>query len=70
MTSDGVNEPYCSAADAARLLGCPPKQIPNLAAKGFLSARRIPGCDPRYLLSDVRRLLSQSTQPASAAEVE
>ena len=70
MSSEMANEIYVSGAKAARLLGCPLKQVPNLAAKGFLTVRRLPGCDPRYLLFDVQRLASQCTQPASVIEDE
>ena len=68
MSSESVNEAYISGAKAARLLGCPLKQVPNLAVKGFLTVRRLPGCDPRYLLADVRRLATQCTQAASVPE--
>jgi len=68
MPPDNANAEYVSGAKAARLLGCPLKQVPNLAAKGFLTVRRLPGCDPRYLLSDVQRLASQYTQTACAIE--
>jgi hypothetical protein len=67
MSTETVHEAYVSGVRAARLLGCPPKQVPNLAAKGLLTVRRLPGCDPRYLLSDVQRLASQCTQPASSS---
>lgn len=70
MPSEVIDDPYCSAAKAARLLGCPPKQVSILASKGFLTVRRLPGCDPRYLMSDVQRLASEYTRPATAAEVE
>lgn len=66
MSSETVDEAYVSGVKAARLLGCPLKQVPNLAAKGFLTVRRLPGCDPRYLLSDVQQLASQCTHPASS----
>ena len=70
MSPERANETYVSGARSARVLGCPPKQVPVLAARGFLTVRHLPGCDPRYLLSDVQRLASQYTQPASALEGE
>lgn len=65
MSVDSSHQQWISGADAARLLGCAPRQVPKLASKGFLTVRRLPGCDPRYLRSDVDRLACQATQPAS-----
>ena len=65
MSPKIFEEDYVSSAKAARLLGCNTKRVPNLAANGFLTVRRLPGCDPRYLLSDVRRLAIEWTVPAS-----
>ena len=53
-----------SAVEAANLLACDAKQVPKLAAKGFITVRRLPGCDPRYLMSDVDRLAKRATVPA------
>jgi hypothetical protein len=65
MTPGSVPNPWLSAAEAARRLGCVPKQVPNLAARGLLTVRNLPGCDPRYLLSDVDRLAAEAIVPAS-----
>jgi len=71
MSSDPEpHEEYGLRVTAARILGCPPKQVPLLAAKGLITVRRLPGCDPRYLLSDVRRLSAQYTTPAKADSPE
>ena len=53
---------WCSAAEAARMLGCPPKQIPKLAARGLLTVRTLPGCAPRYAREDVVRLADATTR--------
>ncbi len=65
MTAESFQEQYVSGAKAARKLGCIAKQVPKLAAKGFITVRRVPGCAPRYLLSDVELLVSNSTVPAT-----
>ena len=65
MSSDDDQSTWGSAVEAARVLACDPKQVPKLAAKGFITVRRLPGCDPRYLMSDVERLASQATVPAT-----
>jgi hypothetical protein len=52
---------WISAVTAARRLGCVPRQIPRLARRGLLTVRRLPGCDPRYLLADVERLAREVT---------
>jgi hypothetical protein len=64
MQAEYVEDEWASAAEAARVLGIPPKNIRRLASQGFLTARRLPGCDARYLLSDVRRLAESATAPA------
>jgi hypothetical protein len=70
MSAETTSDDFISAVKAARLLGCPIKQVPSLAAKGLLTVRRLPGCDPRYLLSNVQRLARQCTQPANVPETE
>jgi len=65
MSFDDDRNTWGSAVEAARVLACDPKQVPKLAAKGFITVRRLPGCDPRYLISDVERLASQATVPAT-----
>lgn len=56
-----------SAAAAARLAGTTPEVIRRLAKQGFISVRRLPGCDPRYLMADVERISQQMTTPANRA---
>ena len=65
MSSASNLSEWVSGTQAAALLGCVPKQVPKLAAKGFITVRRLPGCDPRYLLSDIERLANQATTPAN-----
>jgi hypothetical protein len=57
--------PWLSGTEAARRLGCSPRQVPKLAARGLLTVRHLPGCDPRYLLSDVDQLAAEAIVPAS-----
>lgn len=45
--------------------GCTSDEIRNAARLGLVSVRRMPGCDPRYLLSDIERLVKASTKLAS-----
>jgi hypothetical protein len=56
------------AVAAARMVGCPPRQIRNLARNGLISVRHIPGCEPRYSLADAERLARQYTRVATRAE--
>jgi hypothetical protein len=65
MPAANDHDVWGSAVEAASLLACDPKQVPKLASKGFITVRRLPGCDPRYLMSDVKRLASQATVPAT-----
>jgi|GEM_PF-2993012 len=64
MSSEAKKE-WVSAVEAGRILGCPARKIPQFAKDGLVTVRRLPGCDPRYLLADVERLASQSTEPAT-----
>jgi len=61
MRSEEVKARWVSGKEAAHVLGCPPKQVPRLADRGLLTVRRLPGCDPRYLLADVEHLAAQAT---------
>ena len=70
MRTDCVNDQWTSGAGAARMLGCSPRQVPKLASKGLLTVRRLPGCDARYLLSDVTKLASLATLPATNSPAE
>lgn len=67
MSVEDGQPQWVSGTEAARVLACAPRQVPKLASKGFLTVRRLPGCDPRYLRSDVDRLASQATQPANVS---
>ena len=67
MASSSVT--WVSSIEAAGRLGCIPKQVPRLAAKGFITVRRLPGCDPRYLLSDIERLATRATILASCESI-
>ena len=58
---------WISATAAARLLGCTPPQIPRLARRGLISVRRLPGCDPRYLRTDVEDLAREATTAATSS---
>ncbi len=49
---------------AAKHLGCSPSAVSRLAQAGHITVRRLPGCDPRYLVSDLERLARESTRPA------
>lgn len=62
----GANDQvWISAVAAARRLGCVPRQVPRLARRGLLTVRRLPGCDPRFLLADVERLAREATVVAT-----
>jgi hypothetical protein len=61
MAKNAVPNPWISAANAARILGTKSYVVPRLAEEGRISVRRMPGCDPRYLLADVERLAREST---------
>jgi hypothetical protein len=65
MTPASVPSPWLSGTEAARRLGCAPRQVSKLAARGLLTVRHLPGCDPRYRLSDVDRLAAEAIVPAS-----
>jgi hypothetical protein len=56
---------WISAANAARLLGISPRNIPRLADEGYLAVRRLPGCDPRFSLNDAKQLAASSTSAAT-----
>jgi hypothetical protein len=69
MDSHEASDQWVSATEASRRVCCNPKQVAKLASEGFLTVRRLPGCDPRYLLADVVRLVSESTQCANASPI-
>jgi hypothetical protein len=56
---------WVSAAAAARLAGTTPEVIRRLAKQGFISVRKLPGCDPRYLMTEVERIVQGMTASAS-----
>ena len=70
MSPVNVAQQWISGTEAARRLGCVPRQVPKLASKGHLTVRRLPGCDPRFLLADVERLAVQATSLAKTAPAE
>jgi hypothetical protein len=66
MGLDDRQADWCTAVLAAQMLGgIPSRQIPRLAARGLITVRRVPGCPPRYLRSDVERLAVESTVAAT-----
>ena len=69
MQRDIENNEWVSAAEAARILGSGPRNASRLAREGFLTERRLPGCDARYLLADVHGLAAMATLPALQGRV-
>jgi hypothetical protein len=67
MSIGKCREIWISRVEAAERLGCPANQVPRLAAQGFISTRRLPGCDPKYGLEDIERLCRASTTKALPA---
>ena len=49
------------ATPAARHLGTDRHNLPDLAERGLITSRKLPGRRTRYLLSDVLRLAAEST---------
>jgi hypothetical protein len=65
MKTEVLEKVWGSAVEAARILGSSPKNIARLARSGFITVRRLPGCDPRYLMADVESLAQSMTEVAS-----
>jgi hypothetical protein len=59
------NLDWMTARAASRLAGCRETLIPELAAKGLITRRALPGTTPRYLRADVEALARQYTTPAT-----
>jgi hypothetical protein len=69
MSIQGENSKTCvwvNAKSAAEVAACDSKRIRDLARRGLISRRHLPGCDPVYLLSDVEKLVDRCTSSASA----
>ncbi len=64
MNEHEEDSQWVSRATAAKHLGCNPHAVSKLAQAGHVTVRRLPGCDPRYLLSDLERLAQESTRTA------
>ncbi len=57
---------YTTGLDACRALGISPRTLRKLAGRKLIGVRQFPGLAPRYLKSDVDRLLAESERPAMA----
>lgn len=57
---------YTTGKDACRALGISPRTLRKLAGRHLIGVRQIPGVPPRYLKSDVDRILADSERPAMA----
>jgi hypothetical protein len=62
-------EQWISRVKAARRLGCQPRAILCLARAGHLTSRKLPGCNPLYLVTDIDRLARESTRAVTPSAV-
>jgi hypothetical protein len=64
--ADELATAWVSAKTAADVASTYERKIRELAARGEIRVRKLPGCHPRYALADVLKLVEQSKRPAPA----
>jgi hypothetical protein len=64
MKAESSSNVCVSAAEAARYLDVTYPSVSRLARQGYITRRKLPGCDPRYLMEAVESLARSATLPA------
>lgn len=64
---ENVSEEWIGSAEAAQILSIEARKVSELAKRGLLVRRLIPGSLPKYLRSDVERLAREATKPATVS---
>jgi excisionase family DNA binding protein len=60
---------WVSVPKAARLIEVSPQTVRRLIARGALTARQLPGTQPRIAVSDLVELVERHSQPVASGPV-
>jgi hypothetical protein len=67
MDKETQSNDWLSRVQARRVIGCSEPQVSELAKRGYLTVKRLPGFGrPRYFREDCERLATQIITPATA----